>query len=763
MDGALSLRPTWRRTVAAVLILGALVTLLATGYAKWRADEGRQNDASRLAADTAENFKAGLEEALRAADFLVQGIESRWFPQADYERFWNQISDALPGDTAAILVVAVPSSDLDAFEAAERELSPGFEIGQISPNPASGQHYFSARGAPAGELSGVAGGGSIDLGIFPGLDARFNSLAPSSRDLRAEDFRKPGLVRVPGQLQAIIAHPVKGPTGAERQAWTNVQIDARPLLARASADTDATRSVVLSVADNPELSTAGSALDGGKTSTATGEVAGLRFDIMARSIAEPPRLKPRFVLASGLLLTALLALIAGVAHAVSALASRVGVSERAARRDTLTGLPNRRWLMERFASLPTEASESTLLLIYIDLDRFKVVNDSLGHRAGDDLLCQYGDRLDVSVGGATTLARLGGDEFVAMAQLPAGVDPAIVAENMIEACNAAVVEPFSLGQESYTATHSLGIAWAPVADLASPEHLLHAADAALRDAKRGSGNTHNIHAGLMDTGSHDRLALEAALRSALDAGDLQVHYQPIVDDRSRVISFEALVRWHHDGRAIPPLEFLPVVRDLGRLGDLGQIVMDGALEQLGGWLREDEERTLHANVDPAELLDPLYVDRLQRKLAARDVAPASIILEITEQSWFDATGPVRETLQKATNLGVGLAVDDFGAGYSALGRILDLDGLTEIKIDRSISARIDENSGGAFIEAFAQVASKLGLRVIAEGVETVEQHEALRKAGAEAFQGFLFGRPSAQPLRAGSAADATARNGLVDY
>jgi diguanylate cyclase (GGDEF)-like protein len=424
----------------------------------------------------------------------------------------------------------------------------------------------------------------------------------------------------------------------------------------------------------------------------------------------------------------------------------VDVAQRGALYDPTTGLPNRELLSDRIAHAlaghrPDEVASIGVILL--DLDRFKVVNETLGHVAGDRLLMAVGQRLVNSLRPGDTVARFGGDEFALV------LDPvadAAEAHRIAERITQELGEPFPLSGRDWFLTASIGIALA-APGRGSPDELLREAEIAMVRAKGNAGQRHFLFEPSMSDQTLERLDLENDLRRALDREELRVHYQPIVTLASgAVVGFEALVRWQHPTRGlVPPLAFIPMAEETGLIVPLGRWVLDAACRQAAVWNATGTAKGtpplfVSVNLSARQFTQGDLVEDVRQTLARTDLEADALELEITESVLMDQSEAGIRTLRDLRGLGVRLVLDDFGTGYSSLSYLKHLP-LDTIKIDRTFVAGIEATADRSIVEAVIALAHGLGIGVVAEGIETDDQVDRLRELGCDLGQGYLFSRP----------------------
>ena len=421
--------------------------------------------------------------------------------------------------------------------------------------------------------------------------------------------------------------------------------------------------------------------------------------------------------------------------------------ERLAFYDALTQLPNRRLLLDRLQRLvlSSQRTQQHGALLFIDLDNFKDLNDTLGHDMGDQLLTQVAARLSASVRECDTVARFGGDEFVVLldgldTQLPqARAQAEAVALKLLISLN----QPFELAGQQHYSTPSIGLTLFGQ-ERQSVDELLKRADLAMYEAKAAGRNTHRFFDPGMQQALHARSSLEADLRQALARGDLFAHYQPVVDYQGHVKGAEALARWNHPERGpISPAEFIPLAEQTGLILPLGRHILRTACEQLVRWAgkKETAHLSMAVNVSARQFRQSGFMAEVLQTLSETGANPRRLKLELTESLLL---GDIEDTIARMVQLkreGVGFALDDFGTGYSSLGYLKRLP-LDQVKIDRGfVRDVLSDPNDAAIVRTILALAQSLDLDVVAEGVETAGQLGFLRLHGCEQFQGFLFGRP----------------------
>ena len=411
--------------------------------------------------------------------------------------------------------------------------------------------------------------------------------------------------------------------------------------------------------------------------------------------------------------------------------------------DTLTGLPNRNMFLTRLQQemSRSDSTGQSMALLMLDLDNFKEVNDTLGHAWGDVLLQEAAHRLQQCVPGGALVARLGGDEFTLVL---GGLDDPATVDAVAQAVLSAVTAPFSLGSDQAYVSGSLGITRYPDDGVSDVNGLLKNADQAMYVAKQLGRNRSQHFTPSMQQVAQERMRLISDLRPALDKQQFHLCYQPIIDLTSgRICKAEALVRWTHPIRGpVSPAEFIPVVESTGMIHALGSWVFHEAMQQTARWRLHRPQFQVSVNVSPLQFQNNrLDLAGWRRHLAMLGLDGHSVVLEITEGLLMEAGSQVLDQLLKLRDAGIQVALDDFGTGYSSLAYLNRFD-IDYIKIDRSFVRDLAPDSPElALCEGIVMMAHKLGLKVVAEGIETLEQHALLLAAGCDYGQGYLYARP----------------------
>ena len=410
--------------------------------------------------------------------------------------------------------------------------------------------------------------------------------------------------------------------------------------------------------------------------------------------------------------------------------------------DILTGLPNRALFADRLdqAIARSGTRGHRLALLLLNLDRFKVINDGLGHNAGDELLCRVAERLQEAVRPGDTVARLGGDEFAALLEdVPDEDEVALIARRIL----AGVAAPLELEGQALRVSASIGIAMYP-ADAGHAHDLLRHADVAMRRAKSKGRSSYGFYAAEVDLQMERRYTLEQDLHRALEATQFQLHFQPQIElTTGTMVGVEALLRWHHpDGGLISPADFVPVLEESGLIVPVGEWVIGEACRHLAAWDQAGlEVPRVAVNISPRQLSRPSLLPNLLAAARAHGVDPTRLELEITESGLMEDLETAIRMLGAVADAGIRIAMDDFGTGYSSLSHLRRLP-IRVLKIDRSFIREVPEQrEDTALARAIIALGNSLDLQVLAEGVETEEQAGFLRRQGCHLCQGFFYARP----------------------
>jgi diguanylate cyclase (GGDEF)-like protein/PAS domain S-box-containing protein len=410
--------------------------------------------------------------------------------------------------------------------------------------------------------------------------------------------------------------------------------------------------------------------------------------------------------------------------------------------DALTGLPNRALFGDRLEQALHRAARDgrAVAVLFLDLDNFKVVNDSLGHHVGDDLLVQVAGRITTCLRAQDTAARLGGDELaVLIGDVADASDARAVAHRLADALRT----PFRIAGRDVVVTASIGVALS-APDRADRDALLQAADLAMYQAKANGRARCELFDPGMAAEADDRLELEMLLRDAIEREELSVVYQPIVSlETGRVCSVEALLRWEHPERGpIGPARFIPIAEETGLIVSIGAWVLREACRDAAAWPRQDGRPiAVSVNVSPRQLRDPGFVEEVQHVLARTGLSPAQLELEVTESAVMNDPDEARLRLEQLQRVGVSLAIDDFGTGYSSLGQLRYFP-FDSLKVDRTFMHGLGQDqTNAAIVRGLIALAHNLGLAVGGEGIETSAQLEQLQALGCDRGQGYYLARP----------------------
>ena len=416
------------------------------------------------------------------------------------------------------------------------------------------------------------------------------------------------------------------------------------------------------------------------------------------------------------------------------------LAESMARHDVLTGLPNRRVFAETLKAAVARAARGSVgyAVLIIDLDRFKPVNDVLGHAAGDDVLQEVASRLSSLVRKSDAVARLGGDEFGVILDCVQPEESSAAASALAQRIIASVGRPIRVGDQVVEVGASVGIAICPT-DGTDPETLLRAADMAMYRAKEGGRGSYRFFSQTMETALRARVALEEDVRRAVVAHDIQPHYQPLMQlTENRLVGFEILARWRHPVRGdVLPETFIPIVEKLGLIADLTYYLLRRACLDARDW---PPTITIALNISPLHLADPLLPVKLLAVLSETDFPPTRLEIEVTESALVTDLAAARTALVTLQDIGIKISLDDFGTGYSSLYNLRELH-FDKIKIDRSFVLAMQKDAGSAkIVRSVIDLAKSLGLPTIAEGIEHLDVMQQIVQSGGEYGQGFYFGK-----------------------
>ncbi|KRB93151.1 hypothetical protein ASE07_14200 [Noviherbaspirillum sp. Root189] len=415
--------------------------------------------------------------------------------------------------------------------------------------------------------------------------------------------------------------------------------------------------------------------------------------------------------------------------------------------DQLTGLPNRQLLRDRLqhAMLKSKRTHRTGAVMFVDLDNFKLLNDTQGHQKGDMLLQESARRLTACVREIDTVARLGGDEFVVLLEELSGdgIEAATQAESIGEKILAALGQPCEVGGFQHTSTASIGITLLD-SQVSSIDELLKRADLAMYRAKAAGRNAARFYDPAMQDAVSMKMALEIGLRESIQNNMFVLHYQPQLNNQGQAIGAEALLRWTHPAyKNVPPNVFIPIAEDCGLILQLGRWVLEAACSQLVKWAQAPHtaQLTLAVNVSARQFHQPEFVSDVLDIVRRSGANPEMLKLELTETVLVKDIEDAVTKISALKEHGIRFSLDDFGTGYSSLSYLRYLP-LEQLKLDRSFIGRIPDNAtDAAIVQAIITMGHNLGLTIVAEGVETEPQLEFLSRNGCNAYQGFLFSKP----------------------
>lgn len=418
------------------------------------------------------------------------------------------------------------------------------------------------------------------------------------------------------------------------------------------------------------------------------------------------------------------------------------ILDHQAKHDSLTGLPNRYMLNDRLQQSFNFADrhQNKMAVAFVDLDQFKLINDSMGHEVGDELLLIMAKRLSCSIREVDTVVRLGGDEFVILLTNIESVNDVLISMQRVLA---AIAAPCVINDLDYVVTSSIGISIYPD-DGMEPNTLLKNADSAMYKAKKAGRNNYQIYTQELNEALTERVTMEYRLRLAVENGEFLLHYQPKVNFATGQISgAEALIRWQTpEGELIPPIKFIHIAEETGLIESIGEWVLIEACKKAKE-LKEKMGRPIPiaVNVSPLQFNQPNLVQIIENALALSNLEPECLELEITESTLIDDAAKFIKTLHALKKIGIKLAIDDFGTGYSSLAYLKDFP-IDRLKIDKAFVSKLENDPANtAILKAIIVLGQSLGMKVIAEGVETRYQHDYLQSIGCDELQGYYFSKP----------------------
>jgi diguanylate cyclase (GGDEF)-like protein len=743
-------RTTWAAAATLLLALGVAITIISA----MRAARDDQANAQRQLRSASAEIESRLALAIQHEQDLIIGASAFLItnPTASDAQFtaWAQSNQALARYPEVLDIehsVIVPASGLATFRA--KDVPPAAR-GTFKVVPSGSRAFYCLA------VGSVAR--SVQDAFSEGYDFCANG-AIGAAALASRDSGQPAYVpiRLGKTTLLSVTNPVyRGgvipkTVAARRRAflgWVGMSLSPALVLARAlQGRSDAALTFRYHAGPWNAVYRSGKAPAGAQASTTS---LGNGYTVTMFSLATGSGIfahgNALALLVGGIVLSLLLAALffvlgTGRARALRLVSERTGELRHQALHDGLTGLANRVLIMDRIEQLlaRNRRAGSDGAALFIDLDEFKNVNDTLGHAAGDQLLVAVAARLRGTLRDADTIGRMGGDEFVVL--IDGGdlsVAPYLVAERLLDVLR----EPFELSdaRTPLTVNASIGIA---IGDRSSAGELLRDADVALYEAKAAGRNRYQIFHPDMQTAISHRVELEFDLRSALSGDQFFLVYQPIyaLEDLT-VIGVEALLRWQHPvNGTMRPDEFVPILEQTGQIREVGRWVLNKACEQLVIWRARGDKLDLSVNVSGSQLDTPAVVDHIREALANSGLAPEALIIEVTETALMRDAAVTALQLQAIKALGVRIAIDDFGTGYSSLAYLQQFP-VDCLKIDRMFTEAIATSTQSeALIGSLVKLGKELGLTTLAEGVETTSQLDYLRSRAVDEIQGFLLSRP----------------------
>ena len=747
-------RILWLATVAVLAVSGLLGSLFGASYLA-RSDAANARDAFVAASDgIASTLKLALqhEQDLATAAGAV-ATDNSALSRHGFITWTNSIRafQRYPELQSIYELTMVRPSSLSTFEAVQTAdpSGPLGTNGVFTVSPAGSRPYYCLVAATQSRTAAP----SLPAG-FDYCTTTLGAVLLTARDTGADAYLpyKSGQAEEMAVGTAIYRGGVVPTTVAARRAaligWTGTAILPNVVLATALSGHRSTEVVFEYGTRNSGVSFKAGTMPDGAQSTTINLHNGWHIVVYGNAVRSGllTNGSALTVLLVGIVLCGLLGALIYVlgtsrSRARWLVGERTGELQYQAFHDSLTDLPNRALVLDRIGQALALArrANTTVVAFFLDLDNFKDVNDTLGHRSGDELLVEVGSRLKGALREGDTVGRLGGDEFVIVSAASSGPD--LIAE-MSRRIFAVLEPPIQLtsSKAMFTITASIGIA---VGDRSSPEDLIRDADIALYRAKTAGKNRAEMFTQSMQVSVDDHRNLELDLRAAMEADEFFLLYQPMVNlQDGAILGFEALLRWNHPSRGVvPPNEFIPTLESTGMIVPVGRWVLETACRQGAAWQRDGHEVKVSVNVATVQLQREGFADHVSHALSATGFNPRMLVLELTETTLMLDREQIVARLNLLKDIGVQIAIDDFGTGFSSLSRLQHFP-IDILKIDQSfVSQRENSDIPAPFVRTIVQLGKELGLEVVAEGIETVAQWEHLVDANVDAGQGFLFSRP----------------------
>ena len=749
-----SRRPAWVALAVAVFLIGGLASLLGARTLADRDSAQSAQNGSIASSAIASTLQLALQHeqdlAISSGGFLA-GNPTATASQYDQWVASQRALHRYPELDAIAVIVLVPAADLTAFAARESADPAGSlgSTGTLVVSPAGTRPYYCLETGSVTRPGALVGGAGVDY-CDSALGPALLLARDSGKDTYLPYGSGPGRDLAVGS--AIYSGGLEPTTVAARRAgflgWTGTQIAPAVLMdAALVGHPDTSLTFRYGSGTGAVVFTAGHAPDGARTTTVdlhNGWFVATSAAVTGSSLLANQN--SRAVLLGGLVISLLLALLiyalgTSRTRAVLMVRDRTEELQHLAYHDALTGLPNRVLILDRLEQmmLRSRREDAKVGALYLDLDNFKDVNDTLGHAAGDQLLMLVANRLSQVLREGDTVGRLGGDEFVILIDGNSLDDgPSLAAQRILDV----MAQPFQLEltEMPVTMTASIGIAEG-VRDQA--EDLLRDADIALNRAKASGKHQTVIFAPRMQDAVDAHRSLETDLRGALAAGQFFLLYQPIFElDSGRVSGVEALIRWRHPDRGVVgPAEFIPSLESTGLIVPVGRWVMGEACRQGAAWQEVGHLLTMSVNLSAHQLEDGQLLVDVRQALESSGFAPDRLVLELTETILMHDVPSTIDQLAHLKSIGVRISIDDFGTGYSSFAYLRKFP-IDILKIDQAfVSSIADTWESAAIVHTLVQLGKVLGLEIVAEGIETEDQRARLRAEEVDLGQGYLFARP----------------------